>query len=33
MQAKSLNEVLTLLSEYRPRGDSIEPRRASLADI
>jgi len=33
LRAKSLNEVLALLSENRPRNDSMRPRRASLADI
>jgi mannitol/fructose-specific phosphotransferase system IIA component (Ntr-type) len=33
LKAKSLNEVLALLSEHRPRTDSMRPRRASLADI
>jgi mannitol/fructose-specific phosphotransferase system IIA component (Ntr-type) len=33
LQAKSLHEVLALLSETRPRTDSLRPRRASLADI
>lgn len=33
LQAKSLNEVLALVSEHRPRAESMTPRRASLADI
>jgi mannitol/fructose-specific phosphotransferase system IIA component (Ntr-type) len=33
LQAKSLNEVLMLVSEHRPRPESLPPRRASLADI
>ncbi|HEX8792515.1 MAG TPA: cation:proton antiporter [Polyangiaceae bacterium] len=33
LQAKSLNEVLALVSEHRPRAESITQRRASLADI
>jgi Kef-type K+ transport system membrane component KefB/mannitol/fructose-specific phosphotransferase system IIA component (Ntr-type) len=32
LEAKSLNEVLVLVSEHRPRAESIQ-RRASLADI
>jgi Kef-type K+ transport system membrane component KefB/mannitol/fructose-specific phosphotransferase system IIA component (Ntr-type) len=32
LQAKSLNEVLVLVSEHRPRAESMQ-RRASLADI
>jgi Kef-type K+ transport system membrane component KefB/mannitol/fructose-specific phosphotransferase system IIA component (Ntr-type) len=32
LQAKSLNEVIVLVSEHRPRAESIQ-RRASLADI
>jgi Kef-type K+ transport system membrane component KefB/mannitol/fructose-specific phosphotransferase system IIA component (Ntr-type) len=31
--ARSLPELLTLVSEHRPRAGSITPRRASLADI
>jgi Kef-type K+ transport system membrane component KefB/mannitol/fructose-specific phosphotransferase system IIA component (Ntr-type) len=33
LAARSLPEVLTLLSEHRPMAMSITPRRASLADI
>jgi len=33
LQAKTLNEVLTLVSASRPRPGSMPPRRASLADI
>jgi mannitol/fructose-specific phosphotransferase system IIA component (Ntr-type) len=33
LRAKSLNEVLTLVSEHRPRAGSMNARRASLADI
>ena len=33
LQAKTLNEVLTLVSATRPRPGSMPPRRASLADI
>jgi Kef-type K+ transport system membrane component KefB/mannitol/fructose-specific phosphotransferase system IIA component (Ntr-type) len=33
LQAKSLPEVLALVSEHRPRPGSMPPRRASLADI
>jgi mannitol/fructose-specific phosphotransferase system IIA component (Ntr-type) len=33
LAAKSLPDVLTLLSEARPRAESMRPRRASLADI
>jgi K+:H+ antiporter len=31
--AKSVNETLALISEHRPRSESMRPRRASLADI
>ena len=33
LQAKSLNEVVALVSDYRPKAESITRRRASLADI
>jgi Kef-type K+ transport system membrane component KefB/mannitol/fructose-specific phosphotransferase system IIA component (Ntr-type) len=33
LEAKSMNEVLALLSEHRPRAASMRPPRASLADI
>jgi Kef-type K+ transport system membrane component KefB/mannitol/fructose-specific phosphotransferase system IIA component (Ntr-type) len=33
LEAKSLHEVLALLSEHRPRGAAARARRASLADI
>lgn len=33
LDAKSLNETLALVSEHRPRTESMRPRRASLADI
>jgi mannitol/fructose-specific phosphotransferase system IIA component (Ntr-type) len=33
LQAKSLHEVLALVSQHRPRPGSMPPRRASLADI
>jgi mannitol/fructose-specific phosphotransferase system IIA component (Ntr-type) len=33
LQAKSLKEVLTLVSEHRPRAGSMRPARSSLADI
>jgi Kef-type K+ transport system membrane component KefB len=33
LEAKSLSEVLQLISENRPRAQSMRPQRASLADI
>jgi Kef-type K+ transport system membrane component KefB/mannitol/fructose-specific phosphotransferase system IIA component (Ntr-type) len=33
LAAKSLNELLTLVSAHRPRAQSMRARRASLADI
>lgn len=33
LQAKSLNEVLALVSEHRPKAESMTRPRASLADI
>ena len=33
LQAKSLNDVLMLVSEHRPRAGSMPQPRASLADI
>jgi PTS system fructose-specific IIC component len=33
LQAKSVNEVLALVSAHSPRAESMTPRRASLADI
>ncbi len=33
LKASSLAEVLTVLSEMRPKAQSLRPRRASLADI
>lgn len=33
LAAKSVHEVLALVSEHRRRGESLTPRRASLADI
>jgi Kef-type K+ transport system membrane component KefB/mannitol/fructose-specific phosphotransferase system IIA component (Ntr-type) len=33
LQAQSIHEVLTLVSEHRPSAASVRPRRASLADL
>jgi Kef-type K+ transport system membrane component KefB/mannitol/fructose-specific phosphotransferase system IIA component len=33
LQAQSIHEVLTLVSEHRPSAASMRPRRASLADL
>jgi mannitol/fructose-specific phosphotransferase system IIA component (Ntr-type) len=33
LQAQSIHEVLTLVSEHRPRAASMRSRRASLADL